>query len=143
MMKPHETTIPEQLLMQFCDGYKKRDLPLLLSLFTKKATLWGTGVDEYREGLEQIEEQILRDWHQSDSGEIHVVSFISTPHNALWTAAICETTIVVAGKTYHFEDLRGTIVITQEEGIWKIVHMHASFPDYRNSEANSFPIQEN
>ena len=142
MMKPHEATIPEHMLMQFCGGYKKRDLPSLLCLFTKKATLWGTGIDEYREGLYQIEEQILRDWQQSDSGEIRVVSFASTPQNALWTAAMCETMIVVAGKTYYFEDLRGTIIAEQEEGSWKIAHMHSSFPDYRNPEDNSFPIQE-
>ena len=132
---------PAKLLFnQFCDGYKKREMPYLLSLFTANANMWGSGIDEYRVGLKQIAEQLERDWSQSEQGEIKIETFVPTSNNTLWAAALCTAKITIDGTPHIFEQLRGTIVIAQEEGIWKIAHMHASFPDYRNAENGSFPI---
>ncbi|STX50194.1 Uncharacterised protein [Legionella busanensis] len=130
----------QHLFEQFCEGYAMRDLSFTLSLFTKEANVWGSGLDEYRVGSKEIEEQLTRDWSQSESSKIEVVRFVPTPDNALWAAAVCNARIIVANKNYLFEHLRGTLIIEQDEGIWKIAHMHASFPDYRNVENNSFPI---
>ncbi|TAL64502.1 MAG: hypothetical protein EPN84_03300 [Legionella sp.] len=130
----------EHLFTQFCSGYENRDLSLLLSLFTQEAIMWGSAIDEYRVGLAQIEAQLQRDWQQSDHGQIKVGAFIPTKEDEPWTAAINTAKLVIAGEEYEFEQLRGTITIAQEEGQWKIAHMHASFPDYRNSENSSFPV---
>lgn len=134
--------IAEQLMFDYCKAYEKRDLEATLKLFTKNATVWGTGKDEYRVGLDQIAEQHKRDWSQSESASIHCHTFVETPNDALWAASICDAVVVVAGVEYKLSDLRGTIAIALEENVWKIVHMHASFPDPRNSEGNSFPIEE-
>lgn len=141
LMKLPEKKPAEQLFKQVCEGYKKRDLDFLLNLFSKNINLWGSGLDEYRVGLKQLEEQLKRDWTQSEKGEIAVISFVPTPPHALWAAAICQAKITIAGKEYIFEHLRGTIIIEQEDRLWKIAHMHASFPDYRNAENASFPSQ--
>lgn len=138
-MKMPEKKLTEQAFNQFCEGYKKRDLPFLLNCMTKNINMWGSGLDEYRVGLKQVEEQLKRDWSQSEKGEIEVVSFVQTPTAALWTAAICNAIVTIDGKQHVFEHLRGTIVIEKEDGVWKISHMHASFPDYRNAEHRSFP----
>ncbi len=130
----------EQLFLQFCEGYKNRDLAYLLNLFTLNATLWGSGIDEYRLGLNQIQTQLERDWAQSEQGMIEVVSFVSNSDNSLWTAALCNAQISIAGVTHIFAELRGTIILKQVDNQWKIAHMHASFPDYRNAENGSFPI---
>ncbi|WP_419419934.1 nuclear transport factor 2 family protein [Legionella sp. D16C41] len=130
----------KNLFEQFCAGYEKRDLPSTLSLFTKNANVWGSGIDEYRVGLKEIEEQLQRDWSQSDESRIEIVRFIVSPDDALWAAAICNAHLKIAGQDYVFDHLRGTIIIEQDEGNWKIAHMHASFPDYRNAENNSFPV---
>ncbi|OCH97979.1 hypothetical protein A8135_01795 [Legionella jamestowniensis] len=130
----------EQLFRQFCEGYKKRDLHFLINLFTKNSTMWGSGLDEYREGLKEIEMQLLRDWNQSEYSEIEIIRFIPTSQNALWTAAICTAYVIIDGTKYTFEHLRGTLIAEKEEGVWKIAHTHCSFPDYRNAENGSFPV---
>lgn len=138
-MKMPEIRLAEYIFNQFCEKYKNRDLGSLLKLFTKDINLWGSGIDEYRVGLKQVEEQLKRDWSQSDKTIIEVISFVSAPSNALWAAAVCNAKVTIAGKEHIFEHLRGTIILEKEEGVWKIAHMHASFPDYRNAENHSFP----
>jgi hypothetical protein len=141
-MKIPEKKLAEQLFRKFCEGYKKRDLPGLLQLFTRNTNMWGTGADEYRVGIKQVEEQLKRDWSQSEKGEIEPVSFIPAPADALWSAAVCTGRVTVNGEQHVLTDLRGTIIIENEDGEWKISHMHASFPDFRNPENGSFPIKE-
>lgn len=131
----------EQILENFCIGYKNRDLHYLLSLFTQDVNMWGTGIDEYRIGQAQVAAQLQRDWSQSDKSEIQIISFVPTPDDALWTAAICRALVTIDGKLHQFEDLRGTVVIAHEDHHWKISHMHCSFPDYRNPAQSSFPVQ--
>ena len=59
--------------------------------------------------------------------------------DALWAAATCRATIVIEGASYIFDNLRGTITLDEENGLWKISHIHSSFPDVRQSVGNSFP----
>ncbi|MCW8409021.1 nuclear transport factor 2 family protein [Legionella sp. PATHC035] len=139
-MKRPEIKPAEQLFKQFCDGYEQRNLPLLLSLFTQNSNVWGSALDEYRIGLKEIEAQFRRDWSQSEQGKIEIIRFVPTPDDALWAAAICNARITIEGSEHLFEHLRGTLTIEKEEGIWKIAHMHCSFPDYRNPEQRSFPV---
>lgn len=134
-----ENTLAEYLFNQFCERYKSRDMSALLDLFSSNITMWGTGLDEYRVGLTQVEEQLKRDWSQSEKGAIEVISFVPTATDAKWAAAVCHARITIDGKEYVFEELRGTIVIDKENEKWKISHMHASFPDYRNAQNGSFP----
>jgi ketosteroid isomerase-like protein len=139
-MKMPETNIARHLFKNFCNSYKNRDLPALLNLFSEHCNLWGTGIDEYRVGLKQIEEQLKRDWSQSDKGELEIVSFVSTPHDPTWAAATCNAKLTIDGQDHIFEHLRATITVESVNGTWKISHMHASFPDYRNPENHSFPV---
>jgi len=138
-MYTSEKNIAEQIFNEFCELYKKRNLCGLLRLFTKNTNVWGSGLDEYRIGLKEIESQFKRDWSQSEQAAIEVVSFVPASQSASWVAAICNARITIDGKEYLFEHLRGTIVIEKEDGMWKIAHMHSSFPDFRNSDNASFP----
>ena len=130
----------EKLFKQFCESYKNRELQKLLALFANDIQMWGTGIDEYRKGLQEVELQLKRDWSQAEKSEIHIVNFLPTPENALWAAALCQAKITVNHQEYIFDDLRGTIYVDLEDEQWKISHMHASFPDYRNAEQSSFPL---
>ena len=138
-MKLPEKSKALQIIEGYCEAYKNRDLPTILNSFTKNCTLWGTGIDEYRVGLQEVEAQHLRDFSQSDRGEIQILSSVPTPLDALWTAVVCKALITINGMEHVFDHLRGTIVISKENGLWKISHMHASFPDFRNPQNNSFP----
>lgn len=138
-MKIQDKKPAEQLFKQFCEGYANRNLPFLLSLFTQNTNVWGSGIDEYRVGIRDMEEQLRRDWSQSEQAKIEIIQFVPTLDHSLWAAAICQARITIKGEDYLFEHLRGTLTIENENGDWKIAHMHCSFPDYRNAENGSFP----
>lgn len=129
------------LMLQFCEAYTERDMSKLLSLFTQNATMFGTGVDEYRTGLKEIEEQVKRDWSQSERGELKLVTLLSPSSNSTWAAANFTAHIQINGKVHTFEPLRGTVIIEKEDDLWKIAHMHASFPNSLQAEGQSFPSQ--
>ena len=133
---------PAQVLFaKFCEAYKKRHLPDILNLFSQNINMWGSGIDEYRVGLKEVSEQLQRDFSQSEKAEIEVVSFVPVAANAPWAAAQCTAKITLNGTEHLFEHLRGTVIVEKEKGEWKISHMHASFPDYRNAENASFPLE--
>ncbi|WP_419420367.1 nuclear transport factor 2 family protein [Legionella sp. D16C41] len=130
----------EKLFKNFCDGYRRRDLPYILSLFTKDATLWGTAIDEYRHGLKEIEQQLIRAWNQAEESEIEIINFNPTPAHSFWASANCIAKLNMDGQVYILEHLRITICIDEEDQAWKIAHLHASFPDFRNPRNGAFPI---
>ena len=138
-MKIRDQNKATQLFVKYCDAYKQRDLAAILKLFTHDCNLWGTAEDEYRVGLKALEAQHLRDWSQAEKGEIQIMSFVTSPVDANWAAGICKALITVEGEQYEFDHLRGTIIVKKENDDWKIFHMHASFPDYRNHLGDSFP----
>lgn len=138
-MKSPEKNKAIPMLIKFCEYYKKRDL-MILELFTTNIVLWGTGMDEYFVGLKEVEKQLKREWQQAEKGEIEIISFVPAPSHANWVAAICKAIITIESKIYIFENLRGTIILEKENNNWKIGHLHASFPDYRNPSGNPFPI---
>lgn len=138
-MKAHTQNIAAQLFESYCQAYNTRDLKTILNLFVEDCHLWGTAIDEERVGLEAVKSQHERDWAQSDKSEIQVMHWIDTPYTAPFIAALCKAIITIEGREHIFEHLRGTIGVTQDKGEWRICHMHASFPDFRNAPNNSFP----
>jgi len=140
-MKLPDKKPAELIFKRFCESYNQRDLKRLLNLFTSNTNMWGTGLDEYRVGLQQVETQLQRDWEQAEKSEIEVVSFIPASDDLTFAAAICQARITINHAQHIFEHLRVTINIEKEQGLWKIAHMHASFPDYRNNIDGSFPVK--
>lgn len=131
----------EKLFRQFCEFYTARDLKAVLQLCSENITLWGTGKDEQRTGIAEMEVQLRRDWSQSTFATLELISFLPSLDDSLWAAGLCKTQLNIDGKDYVFENLRGSIVLAEEKGKLKIIHMHASFPDLRNPEAGSFPVK--
>ncbi|MGV2432397.1 MAG UNVERIFIED_CONTAM: nuclear transport factor 2 family protein [Rickettsiaceae bacterium] len=133
-------TSPQQILEKFCTFYSNRDLASILKLFTNDATIWGTGIDEYRVGLKEIEEQFKRDWSQSDSGKIVISSHMHSSKDAkTWGSVICKASVTIDGIVHQLENLRGTIILEEDEdGEMKIVHLHTSIPDERQAVGSSF-----
>ena len=130
----------KQLLEAYQAAYNQRDLEKTLALFAKKAFLWGTGIDETLSGLLEIEAQHKRDWTQSEKSELILTSPIHVSFgNLTWAAAVYTAKIQLPNGLSLVENLRGTITVEQEAGVWKISHMHASFPDARQKEGQSFP----
>ena len=105
-MKLPERNLAQEMLAAFCRGYKNRDLPGLLKLFAENVHLWGSGRDEYRIGLKQVEEQLKRDWSQSEKAEIEILSFVPTPKNALWAAAFARQALQLMARAGIFRFAR-------------------------------------
>lgn len=139
-MKLPEKSQALELLEKYCDAYERRDLAAILTILSKNCHIWGTAIDEYRFGVKEMELQLKRDWSQSQHGEIQIVSVVPAPSQSIWVTALCRAIITIDGIKHVFEHLRGTIIINKEAGQWKILHMHASFPDFRNAPNGSFPV---
>lgn len=134
------------LLLSYCCFYEQRTIEKIQELFCDDVVSWGTGVDEYSLGIDALKKNFLRDWSLSSSAKVSIVSNIDTDYqNPFWAAAFFRAEVVIDDELHVFENLRGTICVRQEKGMWKISHLHASFPDYRQSQGDSFPkvIKEN
>jgi hypothetical protein len=143
-MKLANTHPAVHLLKKFCLFYNERNLENLLDLFTKKHKpfMWGTGVDERLTTLDEIKNQILRDWSQSDISQIEFTanSFIHSDFPS-WASGAFSATIIIKGDVYRYPHLRGSIYAIKEDDDWKICHMHASFPESTQPVGSSFPTE--
>ncbi len=128
----------DELLHQFCEFYNQKNMSSLLNLFTKNATLVGTVIDEIHIGFEEIKTQMERDFSQA-SAQMHIVKFLPSGEQALYSAAICKARIIKDGQLEDFDDLRTSITVEREGNDFKISHMHASFPDSSSPAGYSFP----
>jgi ketosteroid isomerase-like protein len=139
-MKLMTSSIPEELLHKFTHYYSKRDMESILSLFSKDATMFGTGRDEYRVGTQQIKDQLERDWSQSEAGSLRLKRHLHSSKDGIsWGASVFEAEITIDGTPHIFDNLRGSVFIEKDDsGEYKISHMHASFPDTEQAEGSSF-----
>ncbi|MBX9805767.1 MAG: nuclear transport factor 2 family protein [Alphaproteobacteria bacterium] len=129
---------PIKLLMAFCQHYSARDLKAMLSIFTPDAIVWGTGADEIRRGLTQIESQLLRDWSQSDSCAFVIEKTELDEDNPNWIGAILKVNVTMGG-VIHPLTMRLTTITKRVDGIEKIHFCHGSFPEKYQEIGKSFP----
>lgn len=130
------------LMKNFCKAYNDRNLESVLSLFCKEHEVhcFGTGIDEDRHGLKEMEKQVIRDWEQSEqSSIIPPKEFYCCEDPICWAAGDFKAEITVSGKSILVPHLRVSIYAIQETEGWKISHMHCSFPSENQAEGNSFP----
>lgn len=139
-MKTTEKSKAALILAQYCEAYGNRDAATIEKLFTEDCHLWGTAENEYCVGKRSAVDLIRLAWTQADKEAIHIHTWVPTPVDANWAAAVCTAKITIAGQEHTFEHLRGSIIIRQENGDWKIAYMHCSFPDYRGQEGNTYPV---
>jgi len=141
-MKLAEKNPAIELLEKFVKAYNHRHMKEALSVFSTrhKVLLIGTGVDEVRQNLDEIQLQIERDWAQSESNILTRVSdYITSGKPCCWADATYKATFVIDGKTHVAPHLRGSIYCSEEEDGWKVTHMHCSFPHLSESKTSSFP----
>lgn len=128
-------------LEQFKQAYKQRDIERFLALFAPDpdVVLIGTGADEKRVGLAEIQMQAERDWAQSEAISWEWGwSSVSAAGSVTWVAADAIGHIKVAGQEMHLP-LRLTGVLEHRGDKWLWVQMHASIPAPEQTEGESFP----
>ncbi len=129
------------VLDQFAEGYAKRDIDLLRSALAPDpdVVMYGTGADEKRVGVAEIELQAQRDWSQTDTSEVRYGWMsISAAGNVAWAVADASFELTAGGEAMSLP-ARVTFVLEQRGGRWLIVQSHFSLPAAGQEEGESFP----
>jgi len=131
----------EAVLDQMSKAYAQRDMDLLLSVFAPDpdVVMYGTGADEKRVGLAEVEAQAERDWSQSEAtGITYEWTSISAAGPVAWVASDAVFHLEGGGQRFDLP-ARGTAVLEKRDDEWLIVQAHFSFPSGGQSEGESFP----
>jgi len=131
-------------LHAWTQAYADRNLDALMSYVSDDPAvmMYGTGADEKRVGRTAIEEQVKRDWAQSDAISLEMTwSSVGASGDVGWVAADAAFHATVGDQSMDMP-ARGTWVLKKEDGKWKIIQAHFSFPAGGQSEGESLPDKE-
>lgn len=129
------------VLDKYAEGYAKRDLALVRATFAPDpdVVMYGTGADEKRVGLVEIQAQVERDWSQSEAVSVTFGwTSISAAGSVAWVAADGACNVKTGGQEMTLP-ARITVVLEKRGVQWLIVHFHFSFPAAAQVEGESFP----
>jgi ketosteroid isomerase-like protein len=128
------------VLKRMAEGYSKRDLDGILALFLPDpdVIMYGTGADEKRVGLSEVEAQVKRDWAQSEATSM-VLDWhsISAAGPVAWMAADMAFKAKVGGDEITLPG-RLTTVLERRGEDWLIAQAHFSFPAGGQAQGQSF-----
>ena len=136
-------TAVKAVLDKVAEGYTKRDLDLVLSAFAPDpdVVMYGTGADEKRIGLKEIQAQAERDWSQTESAAVaYEWSSISAAGSVAWAATDVSFNLKAGGQEMTLP-ARITFVLEKRGDQWLIVQGHFSFPAAGQSEGEAFPTE--
>ena len=101
--------------------------------------MYGTGADEKRVGLAQIQAQAERDWSQAEAAAVTYESIaVSAAGAVAWAAADAAFRLKAAGQEMTLP-ARITFVLEKREAQWLVVHAHFSVPAAGQAEGESYP----
>src|SRR5262245_17888726 len=129
------------VLDKVAEGYSKRDRTLLRTAFAPDpdVLMYGTGADEKRLGLAEIQAQAERDWSQTETASVSYKSIsVSAAGSVAWAATYAVFDLKAGGQKMTLP-LRITFVLEKRSDQWLIVHAHFSFPAAGQAEGASFP----
>jgi uncharacterized protein (TIGR02246 family) len=129
------------VLNKVAEGYSNRDLTLLLSTFAQDpdVVMYGTGADEKRVGLAQIQAQAERDWSETENTAVKYESIsVSAAGSVAWAVTDASFNLTAGGQMMTLP-ARITFVLEKRGEQWLIVHAHFSFPASGQDEGESFP----
>jgi ketosteroid isomerase-like protein len=125
------------------ESYAKRDLAMLRSSFAADpdVVMYGTGADEKRVGLAEIQAQAERDWSQSEAAAIiYRWTSVSAAGSVAWVAGDAAFKLKAGGQEVSLP-ARFTCVLEKRGEQWLIVQAHFSFPAAGQVEGGSYPVQ--
>jgi len=129
------------VLDKVAEAYASRKMNVLKALFAPDpdVVMYGTGSDEKRVGLAEIQAQAERDWSQSESGAIvYEWISVSAAGPVAWAAADAAFNVTAGGQEMSFP-ARITFVLERRGDQWLIVQSHFSFPATSQAEGEAFP----
>lgn len=129
------------VLDKFAETYAKRDWNSMRACFASDpdVVMYGTGADEKRIGLMQIQAQAERDWSQTEAGTIaYKWTSVSAAGSVAWAAVDGAFNLKVEGQEMTFP-ARITFVLEKRDDKWLIVQSHFSLPAAGQEEGESVP----
>jgi len=142
-MRPDPRTEAEvtEVLARIADGAGRRDVEEAMAMFADDPDvfLYGTGVDEARQGRAEVRAQIERDLSQSDAWSWTLGrQSISSAGAVAWTAGEVVIRVVMGDRTLDVPH-RLTTVLERRDGKWLILQMHLSIANGAQAIGQSFP----
>lgn len=128
-------------LNDLMDVWESRDVDAILSHFAPSSTLsmYGTGADEKRVGLDEIRFQIERDFAQSESFSVTLDwNLVGISGQVAWVASDVTIRFKVAGQDEMAFPARATSVLQNYDGRWLFEHFHLSVAAGGQEEGQSF-----
>lgn len=128
-------------LSDFMQVWESRDVDEILSYFAPSSTLslYGTGADEKRVGLDGIREQLERDFAQSESLACTLEwNLVGISGNVAWVASDVTVYFKVPGYDEISFPARLTTVLQDYNGRWLFEHFHLSVAAASQDEGQSF-----
>jgi ketosteroid isomerase-like protein len=129
------------VLDKVAEGYAKRDLAHLRSAFAPDpdVVMYGTGADEKRVGLAEIQAQAENDWAQTEATALtYGWTSVSAAGSVAWAATDAAFYLKAVGQEMTLP-ARITFVLEKRGEQWLIVQAHFSFPAAGQAEGESFP----
>ena len=136
-------TAVKAVLDKVAEGYAKQDLDLVLSAFAPDpdVVMYGTGADEKRIGLAEIQVQSERDWSQTESADItYGWTSVSAAGSVAWVVSDASFNLKTDGQEMTLP-VRITLVLEKRGEQWLIVQGLFSLPAAGQSEGESFPTE--
>lgn len=129
------------VLARFSESYAKQDREGMLACLAPDpdVVLFGTGADERRIGLAEIQLQAERDWAQTEaiSMDFDWMS-VSAAGPVAWAAVEGAFQIRAGGQEFRMP-ARATFVLEKRDTHWLIVQSHFSTPAAGQQEGDSLP----
>lgn len=128
-------------LEAFAESYAHRDMERYLGLFSADPDMRaiGTGTDERRVGLEELRDQIERDWSQAEKAVPRFSRIaVSAAGPVAWLAAQMDVELIVDGEPLSLVG-RFTAVLEQRGERWLFAQAHFSLPAGGQDEGTSWP----
>lgn len=130
-------------LNDWADSYTRRDIKRMLAGVAPDldVVMYGTGEDEKRISLSEIQAQAERDWSQTDAASfVFAEPMISAAGSVAWAAADMSFNVEVGGQSMSFPG-RFTGVFEKRGDKWLVVQAHFSLPAAGQEEGDSVPGQ--
>jgi ketosteroid isomerase-like protein len=131
----------KSVLDKVAEGYAKLDLALLQAAFAPDpdVVMYGTGADEKRIGLAEIQVQAERDWSQTEAAAVTFGwTSVSAAGSVAWVATDAALNLKAGGQDMNLP-VRITFVLERRGEDWLIVQAHFSLAASTQVEGESFP----
>lgn len=135
-----------QALSHYLETYlSKRDLASTLGMLNLNCSGYGTGLGERGYNLMEMQAHYIKDFEQAPQSinfEIYNINTQLFDKNSGYSSCEIDLDLEIANQNIKLNHLRISIFWTKESQVWKISHMHASFPTDVHEADEAFPVKE-